>query len=142
MKNQNHKTINGSGTNDAGTPSSVKAECCPCCLFLKAWLARRKQRSEDDLAAAILIHLLWATKDADKVEGLCGLAFHEGNLDPIGIAVPDEALKGLRILEDAGLLDIYLCEEEPANEALGLQAPPRSTALAVDLLWLKKHQGP
>src|SRR5438270_131025 len=101
MKNKNlikmNEFKNASPTPSADTPSPAQ-ECCPCCRFLKGWLARRNNPSEDDLAAALLIYLLWYSANSSKVEGLCGLAFHPGDLDSLGIAVPDEALKGLQIL--------------------------------------------
>ena len=146
MKNRNQKKINGSKkafrTTNAGTPANTKEECCPCCLFLKGWLARRHNRSEDDLAAALLIYLLWATKGASKVKGLCGLAFHPGNLDSFGVAVPHEALQGLQVLEKAGLVATHLCQGEPITppEAQVLQPKRRPAVLAVDLLWLGEHQ--
>jgi hypothetical protein len=146
MKNRNRTKINGSKkafrTTNAGTPSNTKEECCPCCLFLKGWLARRPNRSEDDLAAALLIYMLWYSRNSSKVQGLCGLSFHPGDLDFLGISVPHETLKGLQVLAKAGLVAPYLCEGEPINktEAHEYQGARRQVALVVDLLWLDEHQ--
>ncbi len=144
MKNHNRMKMNefktASPTPSAGTPSPAE-ECCPCCRFLKGWLARRNNRSKDDLAAALLIYLLWVSRNSCKDEGLCGLGFQAGDLDSLGIAVPDEALKGLQILAKAGLVTPYLCRGEPINTAEARsRVTRRPVTLVVDLLWLNEHQ--
>jgi len=63
-------------------------------------------------------------------------------LDCLGIAVPHEALKGLQVLANAGLVAPYLCEDEPINPtgARRSQSAHHPVALVVDLLWLDEHQ--
>ena len=146
MKNRNRTKINGSKkafrTTNAGTPSNTKEECCPCCLFLKGWLARRHNRSEDDLAAALLIYLLWTTRDAARLRAFAGFPSTRATWTSWEYAVPHETLQGLQVLAKAGLVAPYLCEGEPINptEAHEYQRARRPVALAVDLLWLDEHQ--
>jgi hypothetical protein len=111
-------------------------------LFLKEWLARRKKRSADDLAAALLIDFLWTFRNRAKLEGLCGLSLHAGDLDCVGIAVPDEAVKGLQVLAKAGLVRFFFAQSEPIHhaEALRSRVARRQQTLVADLLWLPEHQ--
>jgi hypothetical protein len=105
-------------------------------------LARRKNRSEDDLAAALLIQFLWTTKNCPPGAGLCGLSFDPGDLDLLGIAIPGEALKGLQVLAKAGLVAPYFAQATPVNgdEACRSGVAPSSETLVVDLLWLEENQ--
>ncbi|MCL4789704.1 MAG: hypothetical protein KJ070_23470 [Verrucomicrobia bacterium] len=116
MKNPKLPKMNGSKSAlrkpQAGTSASMEEQDL-CCQFLKAWLSRRPGRSEDDLAAALLIYMLWYFRNSSKIDGLFGISFHPGNLDFMGVTVPHEALKGLQVLANAGLVAPYLCEGEP-----------------------------
>lgn len=134
-----NKFKNPSPPLDAATPTPA-GECCECCRFLKGWLDRRKRRSEDDLAAALLIHMLWMTKNCPP--GLCGVTFHAGDLGFLGIAVPDEALKGLQVLAEAGLVASYFAQATPANgdDACQSGTAPSCETLIVDLLWVEENQ--
>ena len=138
------KSKNAPRKPEAGTPSPPQEEQDLCCQFLKAWLSRRPGRSEHDLAAALLIYMLWYFRNISKIDGLCGISFHPGNLDFMGISVPHEALKGLQVLANAGLVAPYLCEGEPIYPTGAPQSPSarRTRALVVDLLWLDEHKKP
>jgi hypothetical protein len=147
MKNRKLPKTDGSKNGlrkpQAGSSSSMEKRD-PCCMFLKAWLARRPNRSDDDLAAAFLIYLLWASRGSSKIDGLCGFAFHPGTLECVGIAVPDEALRGLEVLSKAGLVAYCLSEGEPISPpgTRRFRSPRRTMAMIVDLLWLAAHQKP
>ncbi|HEY2084177.1 MAG TPA: hypothetical protein VGI88_15445 [Verrucomicrobiae bacterium] len=125
--------------NSPGRPTRA-GECCQCCRFLKGWLARRKNKSEDDLAAALLIHFLWTTKNCPSGEGLCGVSFHPGDLDFLGITIPGEALNGLQVLAKAGLVASYFAQATPVNGngVCHSTVAPSSETLVVDLLWLEE----
>jgi hypothetical protein len=109
--------------------------------FLDHWLGSRSSRSEGDLAAALLIYLLWHSKTAAAVEGFCGLSFHgdEDDLKSMGIAFPDDLLKGLRILEKARLIALHYFSQ-PLHRVKGSQtAVSSSLVICVDLLWVAEH---
>jgi hypothetical protein len=136
-----NKSKNASRPSAADTPAAV-GEPCLCTKFLKTWLAQRHHEPEDDLAAVLLISMLWVFRDTTPPEGLTGLSIHRDNLDSLGIATHEEALKGLEVLAKAGLVKPYVCEVRSIKTANSRRSrvKRREVVLVVELLWLTEHK--
>jgi hypothetical protein len=139
MKTKKSKKATRSRNADS---APAKKKPCPCTSFMKEWLARRKERSDDDLAAALLIHFLWTFRNYSDHEGALGVSLHADDVDWLGIAVPDEVIKGLRVLAQAGLIDLSWGVGQPIDPAEVHRSSVAwpEVALFADLLWLPAHQ--
>jgi len=71
-------------------------KCCACHKFIADWLNRHRPLSQHDLAAALLIDILWETKAGSSYDGdaTCEVMFEPGPLGVLGIDL-DEAKKAL-----------------------------------------------
>lgn len=107
-------------------------EYCPCHRFIKDWLLKRKPLSKGDLAAALLIHILWESKTMAIEDGACGFAFELGQLVPLGIDSQEEAWKAMESLERVGILKLHECEAKK----LGKSGPKTDRFLVIELPWL------
>ena len=136
VMNNSNSSANKARPNNIQGKKLTKSQtvCCACHSFLRQWLSGRTQLSQDDFAAAVLIHLFWESKSMSGERDAFGLGFQLGVLDILGVKFPSGGMEALRRLEAAGI--IKLRKELPAEKAAPMLSSSATSLVLVELPWL------
>src|SRR5690349_4720965 len=80
---------------------------CSCHRFIREWLARTENHSDEEVAAALLIHVLWESRSLTGEDGAIGIWLERSQFKSLGIPSPEKGMNALQRLQTVGIIKLH-----------------------------------